>query len=512
MIPPSAEPSFGGAVPGAEGLGEARRIAVIDVGSNSVRMVVYSALSRSPAYFFNEKVLAGLGSELAATGRLASAGRRRALAALGRFARLCTLMRVDDVVAVATAAVREAEDGDDFVAEVAARTGLALLVASGEDEARLAAQGVLLGWPDAEGLVADLGGASLELAPVGGGAVKPGVTLPLGPLRLGGLAGGAGAVDEAVDAALRRAADVIGPPGGRLHLVGGAWRALAKLHMARTDYPIQVLHEFEMPAAAMRGLADGVAREAPEAIGRTISASRERLEVIPLAARVLARLIEAAQPVSVAVSAFGLREGVLWERLPKAMRTEDPLLSAAAEMERRLARFPGFGDELAAWLAPLFPDAPARRLRLIAAACRLNDVAWTAHPDYRDQAVFETVYRANLSGVGHGERAWLGAALRHRYKAGRTKREDVPALALLSDAERAEARMLGRAIRLGTMLSGSAPGVLPHCALRAGRRELALLLAPDFEALAGEAVAKRLGALAESAGLAPRLGTLEPAA
>lgn len=488
-----------------------QRIGVVDVGSNSVRLVVYEALSRSPAYFFNEKVLAGLGADLASTGRLAPKGRARALAALRRFAALTARMGVERLVCVATAAVREAADGADFVTEVAAETGLRLTVASGEDEARLAAQGVLLGWPDAEGLVADLGGASLELAQVAHGAVRPGVTLPLGPLRLGAV-GGPAAQDAACDAALAGAAKVMGPPGGRLYLVGGAWRALAKIHIARTGYPIQVLHEFELPAAEMALLAADVARAAPEALSREAGASRDRAAVTPLGARVLSRLIAAAAPRIVAVSAFGLREGVLYEQLPPDMRAQDPLLSAAAQMERRLARFPGFGAELAAWVWPLFPGAPLARRRLVEAACLLNDVSWNAHPDYRDQAVFETVYRANLSGVGHAERAFLGAALRYRYKSGGSRRPDLPALSLLDDAQLAEARMLGRAIRLGAMLTGSVPGVLPRAGLDLSAEAVTLRLAPEDAGLTGEAVEKRLGALADSLNRRPRLTVAAPAA
>jgi exopolyphosphatase/guanosine-5'-triphosphate,3'-diphosphate pyrophosphatase len=438
-----------------------RRIAVIDVGSNSVRLVVFEALSRSPAYFFNEKVLAGLGSEIAETGRLAPEGRRRALAALRRFAGLVTRMKIDAVSAIATAAVREAEDGPEFVAEVKRTTGLELIVASGEDEARLAAQGVLMGWPDADGLVADLGGASLELVRVEAGRVGRGVTLPLGPLRLGGLGLSPSKIDAAIDAELEGAEDALGPQGGRLYLVGGAWRALAKIHMTRTGYPIQVLHEFELPADEMLKLARSVADATPEALSEQVSSSSARLAVTPLGARILARLIRAASPATVAVSAFGLREGVLYEHLPPAMRAQDPLLSAARMLERRNARFPGFGAELLAWLRPLMPEIGPGRERLIEAACLLNDVAWNAHPDYRDHAVFETVYRANLSGVGHADRAWLGASLRYRYKAGRAKRADLPALSLLSDEELVRARLLGRAIRLAAMISGSAPGALP---------------------------------------------------
>ncbi len=189
------------------------RVGVVDVGSNSVRLVVYEALSRSPAYFFNEKVLCGLGAELTETGRLAPKGRERALAALRRFAALAERMRVDALDGVATAAVREASDGAEFVEEVAAKTGIRLRVASGEDEARLAAQGVLMGWPDAEGVVADLGGASMELARVGNGVVTGGMTLPLGPLRLAGLKDAA-AQDAEIERALEGAGEILGAPGG----------------------------------------------------------------------------------------------------------------------------------------------------------------------------------------------------------------------------------------------------------------------------------------------------------
>lgn len=495
---------------GSEAPGDGRRIAVIDVGSNSVRLVVFEALSRSPAYFFNEKVLAGLGSEIAETGRLSPDGRRRALAALRRFAGLVRRMRIDAVSAIATAAVREAEDGPDFVREVEAETGLTLAVASGEDEARLAAQGVLMGWPDADGLVADLGGASLELVRVEAGRVGRGATLPLGPLRLGRLGLSPSKMDAMIDGSLEEATGAMGPQGGRLYLVGGAWRALAKIHMTRTGYPIQVLHEFELPADEMLELAASVAKASPEDLGQEVASSRDRLAVTPMGARILARLIRAARPATVAVSAFGLREGVLYEHLPPAMRAQDPLLSAARMLERRNARFSGFGAELLAWLRPLTPEIGAGRERLVEAACLLNDVAWNAHPDYRDHAIFETVYRSNLSGVGHAERAWLGASLRYRYKAGRAKRADLPALSLLSEDELRRARLLGRAIRLAAMISGSAPGALPHTRLERVEDGWRLLFEPEVADLAGEAVRKRLSALGESLGCAPELVVAEP--
>ncbi|MCP4208767.1 MAG: exopolyphosphatase, partial [Shimia sp.] len=166
------------------------RVGVVDVGSNSVRLVVFDGAARSPAYFYNEKIMCALGAGIADTGLLNPKGRERALAALSRFARLADSMRLNGLTAVATAAVREATDGPDFCAEVLAKTGVHIHVIDGAEEARLSAQGVLTGWPGAYGLICDIGGASMELAEINDGEVGKRVTSSLGPLKLRDLKGG----------------------------------------------------------------------------------------------------------------------------------------------------------------------------------------------------------------------------------------------------------------------------------------------------------------------------------
>jgi exopolyphosphatase/guanosine-5'-triphosphate,3'-diphosphate pyrophosphatase len=481
------------------------RIGVVDVGSNSVRLVVFGGETRSPAYFYNEKVLCGLGADLVETGRLSLEGRERAMAAIRRFVSLAKRMGLSTLDGVATAAVRDAADGMEFVEEVAAQTGLNLRVASGQDEARLAAQGVLLGWPDAEGLVADLGGASLELARIAGRRTQVGRTLPLGPLRLSRAGLTARGLDYLIDEALATSADLFAERPKRLFLVGGSWRALAKIHMARTNYPLDVLHEYELPAEEMLRAARWVASKLPEMLAETVSVSSARLAVTPLGAQVLTRLIRAAKPESVAISAFGLREGLYYEHISPKIRAEDPLLSACQSLERAQARFPGFGVELAQWLAPLIASVPPARQRLVEAACMLNDVSWNSHPDYREQSCFEAVYRANISGVGHRERAFIGAILLYRYKSSKKKPREAPALTILSPEDREEARTIGHAIRLGAMISGSVPGVLASCSLEISDEAVTLTLAPAVAELAGEVMLKRLAALASTMGREFRL-------
>jgi exopolyphosphatase/guanosine-5'-triphosphate,3'-diphosphate pyrophosphatase len=491
-------------VPGfrLEDLAKARlkRIGVIDVGSNSVRLVVFDGMARSPAYFYNEKVMCGLGSGLAETGRLNREGWVRALAALRRFAALARRLELSGLIAVATAAVREARDGPAFCDQVERELGLQLHVASGGEEARLAAKGVLLGWPRAEGLVCDMGGASMELAHVAAGEIGACATSPLGPLKLAGLADPA-ALAKTIRREVKALRKAVPGPAPRLFLVGGSWRAIARLDMERTGYPLHVLHGYAPPAAQLLATIDWLRAEDAQRLSAATGTSAARLSLVPLAAQVLAELLRRIEPGRVTVSAYGLREGLLYRQMPEAMRALDPLIEACRHMEAAAARAPGFGEALCDWLAPLYADISPDEARLVRAACLLHDVNWRAHPDYRGELCFESVMRANFAGVNHAERVFLGLALLHRYKATGSA-EDLGRYApLIEPARAADAVVLGRAMRLGAMLSGSAPGVLEHARLAIDGRRIVLTLAGGTRDFAGEAVTRRIEGLAARLGL-----------
>ncbi len=477
---------------------ECQRVGVIDVGSNSVRLVVFDGAARSPAYFFNEKVLCGLGKGLAESGLLSPDGRVRALAAIKRFALLLEHMGVEKVSTVATAAVREATDGPDFCAEVLAETGIELYVASGEEEARLSAQGVLLGWPEADGLVCDIGGASMELARLKAGLVGQRATSPLGPLKLADFKG-----DIAVhvrDTVAEIMAAVQAPEGERLFLVGGSWRALARLDMARRHYPLHVLHEYKMTAEQMAETAAWVASQEPQALAALTDTSMARLKLVPLAAQVMQGLMDVLKPSEIAISSYGIREGMLFEAMPPAMRGLDPLIEACRYLESTNARFPGFGDALYNWLKGLFPTVDAR---LVQAACLLHDTTWRAHPDYRADMCFETVTRANMGGIDHQGRLFLAWAIRSRYNS--SKDGEGASLALLPEAEIENARSLGLAMRLGAMISGAQAVMLENTALRVEAETLILAFEGTAQALLGEVLEKRFHNLAKAMRLVPVL-------
>lgn len=481
------------------------RIAVIDVGSNSVRLVVFDRAARTPAYFFNEKASCGLGAKIAETGLLDPAGVEQALATLRRFVALADRMHVSALDAVATAAVREARDGAAFVALVERETGLRLRVIDGDEEARLSALGVLLGLPDAEGVAVDMGGASMEMAEIARGAVGRRITLALGPQRLSGLAGAG--LRKRIDAEIARGMAVVSGEGLPLYLVGGSWRAFTKIHMARARHPLRVIHAYRIAADEAAAFAEWVAGQTPEALKAASDISGGRAATAPLAAAVLARVIAAHRPSAVVSSAFGLREGVYFERLPRDLRLRDPLIEAARALEATQARFPGFGEELAAFVAPVTATWDAAERRLAHAACLLNDVNWRAHPDYRPVSCFETVTRANLAGLDHPGRVFIGFALLNRYGGGKRSADVAEALALLASGPRERAKALGLALRLGAMLSASAPGALSDARLTILDGALDLTLGADLADLGGGVVEKRLKALASALGLAPRLSS-----
>ena len=473
---------------------------MVDVGSNSVRMVVFEGKRRCPAVVFNEKVLCGLGSELSQTGRLAPEGVERAMRALKRFVVLATGLRVGAMAGVATAAVREAEDGAAFAKRVAKETNIRLDIASGADEARLAAQGVLFGDPDARGLVVDLGGASLELCPVRNGKPGKGVTTPLGPQLLGDIS------DR--KSARKKIAKALAPhlsryksAGKRLYLVGGAWRALGRVQLERTAHPLPILHEFQFDADAARRLTWHVLGCTEEELAATPGLPSARVASVPHAALLLEALLEAFEPKQVVISGFGLREGVCFENLAQDVRREDPLISTCKGQEYTRARAPGFGGELARWMTQAVEPLDANEKRLIRAACSLVDVSWRAHPDFRADACMEVVSRVNVSGVGHEGRAFMAACLLTRYKGGRKALMREAAISLLSEEQITRAIVLGALMRLGATIAGATPGYLRSCPLRLSDGVLHLGGSRRARALFGEEVEKRLSQAAAALGV-----------
>jgi exopolyphosphatase/guanosine-5'-triphosphate,3'-diphosphate pyrophosphatase len=479
-------------------------VAIIDVGSNSIRLVVYERLCRAPAVIHNEKVTCALGRRLARTGRLDPAGVACALANLPRFLALCRGLGAARVEMFATAAVREAADGADFAQEVRNRLDVDLHVLSGEEEARLSALGVIAGNPGADGLMGDLGGGSLELMALERGKPGIGATLPLGPLQLIEVSGND--VEEAARFVKRQftppdwLGTVLNKP---FYAVGGAWRALAKFHIARGNYPVPVIHGYELDPSEARELAVAAAEIDPE--GKAPGVAKARMRMLPFAAILLKKVIAEAEPARVIFSGFGLREGRIYDLLPEAERRQDPLIAACRELARREDAQGLDGETLYAWTEPLFAGESKEESRLRLAACLLGDIARHDHTDMRAAQAFSRALFIPAVGIDHRSRMFLALSLFARYKGDIQSPVTRPVREMASGRERERAVLLGRALRLGHTVAGGAPSLLARTRLVLTRTTLALRLLAGAEHLEGEVVARMLAPLAEILGRRPEI-------
>lgn len=475
-------------------------VGIIDIGSNSVRFVAYAGSERVPSTLFNEKVMAGLGRDLATSGRLPPKAMEQAVGALARFRLLAREMKLKTLHVVATAAVRDAANGADFL-RAAEAAGVQPRVITGEEEARLAALGVISAIPQARGVVADLGGGSLELTPVQDGKPAAGVSLPLGVLRLG-----PGASAKTIAASLKKnlpPAILAAAAERTLYLVGGSFRAFVQLDQQLSGHPLPIVHGHSLDGVRVREVRQLVRALAPEELKQRFGLSSTRSQTLAAASAVLDALFRVLEPARAVASAYGLREGLLYDHLPPERQAEDPLLAGALEAGEKLGRFGDHGAKLDRWIAPLFPDDDrgARRLRL--AACLLADVAWEAHPDFRAYWAVDMGVRANWVGLDAVGRTVIGRTLWAAF--GGSGKFD-PALAdLVEERVLDHAGQWGAAIRLAQRLSGGTEKLLDRTTVRLDGDEVVLSLRARDRSLYSDAAARRHRQLAALMGCMARL-------
>ncbi len=472
-------------------------VGVLDIGSNSVRLVLYEAGQRLPLPLFNDKEICALGTGLDASGVLNPEGVPLALETVERFVALARAAGAEQVDALATAAVREARDGPEFVRTLEERFGLSVRVLTGAEEARLAAEGVACGTPAANGLVADMGGGSLDLVDLTPEAIT-GVadhhaTAPLGALRLVERSGGkVGRVAALVDHDLGAVPWISGFQGRTLYAVGGTWRSVARVCMSVMGYPLTVLDSFTLSGDEARAHLRAVARMETRDVERVEGVSRRRAAQVPFGAAALETLLNLSQASCLTFSIFGMREGWYYEQLPAPIRAEDPLESLCARYEAVEGRFPGTGTELIAWTDALFPEETPCRRRLRHAACLLGDVFWHIHPDYRAEHAFQRILRLPFMGLSHMDRVTLALAVFLRYQPNARNELAQRAHIHVDEDHKTWATLMGRALRLGCVISGGMGGVLPRTALALRDGELEVTLPADAPWLVTQQVRRRV--------------------
>lgn len=485
------------------------RVGVVDIGSNSIRLVVYDRLARTPLPVFNERVICGIGRAVSTTGKLDPEGTALALLNLTRFAALVRAMHIGHLEILATAATRDASDGQPFLDRVSSLFGQPVRQLDGETEAKLAAYGVVSGIPEADGVSGDLGGGSLELAALDRGQIGEILTLPLGPLRLMAEFGSRRTVlQDHIDDVLNGVTWLVGQGGRNFYPVGGAWRSLARLHMDQSQYPLRVIHSYRTSGREAADLCKVLSRLSPVTLARMRGVSSKRAPYLPIASLVLRRLLKILRPDGVEFSAFGIREGCLFEKLPDPDKAIDPLLAACEGISLRESRFGNRGDLLFDWISPLFSGVePAGEERLLRAACLLGDIGWNIHPSYRAEQIFLRILRLPITGVDHV--GWSKIALAVFVRYGGSPGDDKLGLgnAILQEADIMWARRVGSALRLAETLAGGMPDVLADSQLSMKGEQLVLRLDNSVSELLGDVVETRFRALASVLDLEPVVKT-----
>jgi len=486
-------------------------VAVVDIGSNSVRLVVYERLSRSATPVFNEKELCGLGRGLASRGRLDPGPIASALTALRRFRALTDQMNVASVHVLATAAAREASNGAEFIASVEQITGVPVSVLSGAEEARLSALGVISGIHEPDGIAGDLGGGSLEVVDIRKGEIGVGETFPIGGLRL----------EEASEKQLKKAEKIVADSLDKskvlaksddkrpFYAIGGTWRSLARLHMRQKGYPLHVMHEYSIPAGEAADFCRMVARRDIESLDSIEVVSRNRWPLLPYGAAVLEQVIKVMRPSKIVMSALGVREGLLYELLPPEEKSRDPLIAACEELAYLRSRSPRHVSELVPWTGSVFAaiglDETAEEARLRHAACLLADIGWRAHPEYRGEQSLNLIAHAAFIGIDHPGRAYLALANFYRHE-GLIDEQLSPRIRELATTRLMErARALGATLRVAYLISGAMPGVVSRTRIETRGKTLTLVMPQDLAPLGGARVERRLSQIAKLSGLTPAI-------
>ncbi len=475
-------------------------IAIIDIGSNSVRMIIYDGFHRAPTILFNERVLAELGKTLGVTGCLNPEGTKLAFDNLERFKAVIDNMKADYFV-IATAALREASDGPAFAQKLQDELGIKPNIITGEEEARLGTLGLYSGIRNFEGVAGDLGGGSLELTYAQGKDFSHACSLPLGALRLKNSFNDKKSIKQEIRAYLDEQSWLQDAAKGKtFYPIGGAWRAIASYCMKRQKYPVSIIHGYQISTQQLKQYLKTLMRMSPSETSKLDMIASRRHEIIPTAARLMYEVIKRVNPDNIVFSNFGVREGLLFDKLDIEQQQQDPLLQRCQILQKQLSRFDN-GEAVYAWSQSLVSDEEKRYQTIFLAACMLNELSWMEHRDYRAKLSFLSIITQRFGGgLSHKERVMLAAAIYVSYGQKIDDKMLRPYLSLLEKQEIQLAERFGLAVRIARRIGGGPIHVFKDTSLDYNKQQLTLKLSQSLRSFMGLHIEKLMQALGENLG------------
>lgn len=292
-------------------------IAIIDIGSNSIRLVCYEADYMGFNIIYNEKTVCGLGENLDKGGKLSIKGVKLATKAIEQYYEYAQKMKMEDIIAIATAAVRESTDGEKFVQTIKKKNGLKIRVLSGDEESQYAAYGVISAYPDARGMTGDLGGGSLDIACIAADMPYDPMTLPIGVLILQAQ----GARCENYVRNVIAGMNTQYKKDQIFYAVGGSWRALAKAYQIWDGKSEPNSHGFEVAPAKIYHFLDIMPLKQPKQLISDLGVNPMRAPQLSYAATALKCLIDEFKFKSIKFCNAGLRDGLLYTLTQEVQHT-----------------------------------------------------------------------------------------------------------------------------------------------------------------------------------------------
>lgn len=477
-------------------------VGVIDIGSNSVRLVIFDGMRRVPTSIYNEKILCGLAYGMDKTSFLNAEGKVRAEKAIARFIKLSDVMGIKNLIAFGTSAVRDAEDGREFVKKIEKEYGTKISILSGEKEAQYAALGIISSFSNPCGVVGDLGGGSLELVSVNEQTHGDGMSFPLGPLRINLNDSSAKELyANYIIKYLKQYPLAKNLSGKTFYTVGGAFRNIAKVHMKRVKYPLKIIHNYSVKPSELMETLDIITKMPRSSLSKVPGITTKRSKLLPFAAILLKEIIKQGKPSNIIFSSSGVREGYLFSKLQNEEKQQDLIISGAVDMINRVNRGSEYGYELAEFIYPIFKKLSEHDKKIILTASILSEISCYEHTEYKAELAYKRMLDSSILGVSHKDRVFIAKCLYFRYSSSPDKELLTKMERLIGHEQIQRARIVGNIMRLARSLSGSHPGVLKHCALKINKGKLVIDINEKNKVLLGEVIDKRLEQLADAMGL-----------
>ena len=497
---------------------EHQSMAIIDIGSNSVRLVVYRQSAGVWQKIINEKCQCRLGEGVAINGLIQTERLQTALEVLSRFAMLIEHAKPDKVIAIATSAVRDADNGPEFVRDSSNILGVELLVLSGQSEARYAAEGVRWSIPDAKGLVADLGGSSLELTNIGFSDQDQGSSLPIGPLQLIDLFGtDRKAAKSYIDDQLRRAIeplkDTFSEELSKVNLfaVGGSWRSLAQLHIQNSAYPIKIVHRYRPHVQEFGGFLRPVSFMSHDEAIMLDVAQADRRMALPYASLILRRLFKWTKCSQVEFCSTGIREGALALHADNKSAGETSTIysNTVKSLVPNGGRFGPIDKAMEEWVSQAYAadlgGMQTMSKQRIWEACALADFGWNEHPSHKKTATYMYLLNSTRLPHDHHARAQLAAIQFYRHKGRGADLNGLEICKLLDRREQTSAKILGRIMHLGMQVCRSQAALLKMTRLQVTTNKIEILYPKSWPAFHASSIQSSCQMLSDACGLPVRL-------